>query len=182
MSNPYSRDRLQLWNAVWNTYYEAYYQEMLIDWYIIFYQRSDAWTKALVTLTASGSAISGWAFWTQPYAKPVWLTLAGLAAVLSIVNTVLGIPERLKGYEENKRFFTGLRTDIETLRDRMKIDKNFPVAAFTQEHVDLRKRYSQGMQSVKNDPLEAKRISLAVQNQLDNRLKEQKGSIEEAAP
>jgi hypothetical protein len=76
-SESYRRDRL--WEAVFETYYDAYYEEILSGDLIDRWQSFDEFAKIVIALTASGSAVSGWALWTQPGFRAVWAVLAGLA-------------------------------------------------------------------------------------------------------
>jgi hypothetical protein len=162
--------RDQLWEATFETYYDTYFHELLEDTLINRWQRFDEATKVLVALTASGSAVSGWALWTNPGFKTIWTVLAGIAAVLAIVHATLGVPARLKDHGEIKRLFASLRTDLETFRYRMRIDPNFPIAEFTEQFMDHRTRFSNGVQLLKSDILRTNRLADRVRDQLNLQL------------
>jgi len=162
--------RDELWEVAFETYYDTYYQELLASRLIDRWQTFDETTKVLVALTASGSALTGWTLWTQPDLKNLWTFMAGIAAVLAIVHATLGVPGRLKDEGEIRRRFASLRTDLETFRQRMRVDSNFPVADFTREFVEFKKRYSDCVQLVRNDILLTRSFQVKVQNDLNTML------------
>lgn len=162
--------RDELWEVAFETHYDAYYEELLEDSLINRWQWVDEVSRVLVALTASTSALSGWALWTEPHFKAVWGITAGVAAVLSIVHTSLGVPGRLKDHGDVKRQFASVRIDVETFRYRMRLDTNFPVVDFTKEFVEYRRRYSDGFQLLKNDILRTHCLQKKVQDQLNQRL------------
>jgi len=159
--------RDEIWNAAFDTYYEAYYEEFCADNLINRWQKLDEITKVLVALTASGSAVSGWALWKETQYRPLWPALAGVAAVLAIVNASLHVSERIKDSSEMKRLFTSLRIDLETFRYRMRLDPNFSIADFTKEFSAFRDRYSSNMQHLKNDFARTKGMQEKSQSQVD---------------
>lgn len=163
--------RDEIWKVTFETYYDAYYQELLSDRVIHRWQRFDEITKTLVAITASGSAISGWALWNDPEFKILWGGMAGFAALLGIIHTALHVPERLKDHGEIKRRSASLRADLETFRYRMRIDPDFPVDEFTREFVEYRKRFSNDLQLIKNDILLTMNLANKVQEQLNVRLR-----------
>ena len=150
--------RDELWHAVYHTYYECYWREFVSDKMISGWEVVDVITKALVAVTASGSAVAGWQLWSQAGLQEVWAGLAGFAAIVAIVHAALGVPRRLADWGEVKRIFAGLRVDLETLRHRMRINPGFPVEDFTQEYVRYRQGYKDGIQLIKNDILLTRRV------------------------
>jgi len=88
--------RDELWTATFDTYYDAYYEELLAAALVRRWQRVDAFTKVLVALTASGSAVAGWTLWSQPGFKTSWTFIAGIAALLSILHSTLNVADRVK--------------------------------------------------------------------------------------
>ncbi len=78
--------RDELWRAAFDTYYDSYYEELLADRLINVWRRVDEVTRILAALTASTSAVTGWALWAQQYSRNVWAVLAGFAAVLTILH------------------------------------------------------------------------------------------------
>ncbi len=164
--------RDELWQVSFETYYDAYFQELVADGLINDWQRVDEITRLLVALTASGSAVSGWALWTEPHFRLAWVFLAGAAAVLAIVHATLGVSGRLKDQGELKRRFSGLRTDLETFRYRMRVNRDFPLADFSAEFAEFRRRYSDAVQLLKNDLLETRAFDTRCQGVLNERLRD----------
>ncbi len=162
--------REELWQVSFETYYDAYFQEMVADRLINRWQRLDEATRLLVALTASGSAVSGWALWTEPHFRVAWVILAGVAAVLSIGHSTLGVPARLKDLGELKRRFGALRTDLETFRYAMRVEPGFKVTEFSETFTDLRRRYSDSLQLLKNDLLETRGFDNTVQDDLNKQV------------
>ncbi len=162
--------RDELWNAAFNTYYDAYYEEIAADKMINRWQILDEITKVLVAFTASGSAISGWALWSNQNFKYIWLILAGAGAVLALTHSTLGVSGRLKDWGEIKRWFATIRIDLETFRYRMTVDPEFPVDNFTKEFIDYRRRYGEGIQRLKNDIFRSNRLEKKAQSELNERL------------
>ena len=131
----------ELWRATFYTYYDCFYNELVADRLIDRWQLVDDCTKVLVAITASTSALSGWALWSQPGYKVFWMTLAGLSALLAIVHTSLTVAHRLRDWGEIKRSFAGLRIELETLRFRMRFDFEATVKDFKNEFKEYRRRY-----------------------------------------
>ncbi len=165
--------RDQLWEKTFQTYYDTYYEEVLAEKLIRRWQLVDEITKVLVALTVSGSAVSGWALWTTPQFKTGWAILAGIAAVLSIVNIALVVPNRLNEWNESKRAFSRLRVDLETLRYRMELDTDFSVEDFTTIFLAYRERYAECIQTRKEDILSTDRLRNKAQDELDTRVTEE---------
>lgn len=168
-----SDPRDELWKACFETYYDTYFQEVVADGLINHWQRVDEVTRVLVAITASGSAVSGWALWTRSHFRGVWVLLAGAAALLAIVHAALGISDRLKYQGELKRRFSGLRTELETFRYRMCVDTNFPVDKFTVEFGEFRRRYSDAVQLLRNDLLLTRSFEIRRQRELNERLRDE---------
>jgi len=93
MVTPASPDpRDEIWVASFDTLYDALYAEAVADKLIDRWQGVDQVTRALVAITASGSAVSGWALWSKPQFQSTWLIDSGVAALLAILHATLGVP------------------------------------------------------------------------------------------
>lgn len=166
-----SDSREELWKACFDTYYDSLFEEMTADALITWWGSLDEVTKVLVAITASGSAVSGWALWSQPAYKVFWLICSGVAALLSVMHTALGVPGRIKAHAEDKRRFAALRTDLETFRYRMRVDQDgFDVGQFTKEFLEYRRRYSENTQLVSSDMVRTSRLEVRMQSKLNVRL------------
>jgi len=167
-----SDPREELWKASFNTYYDSLFEELLADALITRWSFLDDLTKVLVAVTASGSAISGWALWNQPGTyKTAWMVVSAIAAFLSLVHTALTIPNRLKAHAEDKRRFATLRTELETFRYRMKIaQETFDITQFTEEFLRYRARFSENVELLCNDILRTSFLENSTQTKVDTRL------------
>ena len=159
-----------IWERAFDTYYESFFYELVSDRVVNRWQITDDITKVLVALTASGSAISGWILWQDPNLKFVWASLAGFGSVLSIVHASLGVPSRLKDWQEISSSFTSLRIEMETFRHTMEFDPNFDIADATKKYEDCRKRFGEFLQRQKNDILHTEKLRLRAQEDLDSKL------------
>ena len=162
--------RDEIWNAAYDTYYSTYYEEKVCDVLLDRWQWLDEVTKILVALTATGSAVAGWALWQDPNFKWIWTSIASTGAVLAIVHTALDVAGRLKGHGDNRRLFASLRIDLETFRYRMQANNQFPVEEFTNELVELRERYGQAIDRGRNDIMLTDSLRQSVQDELDERI------------
>jgi len=162
--------RDELWGASFETFYYCAYGEAIADKLIDRWQTIDEVTRVLVAITASSSAVSGWALWQKPQFQTPWLVISGVAAVLAIVHATLGVPGRIKDHAEDKRRFLGLRDELATFRYEMKIEPNFDLAEFSQRFLDFRKRYSDADQLVKNDAILTNKMAKQTQAELNHRL------------
>jgi len=166
--------REELWKASYETCYDSLFEELTADSLITRWGSVDEVTKVLVMLTASSSVVSGWVLWSQPGYRAFWLLISGIAAILSIVHTALGVPGRIRMHAEDKRRFASLRTDLETFRYRMKVQQDvFSVDQFTREFVEYRKRYSENVQLLTNDIARTSGLELKIQSEVNARLKDQ---------
>jgi hypothetical protein len=163
--------RDELWKAVYDTWYLAAYNEQIAEALVARWQRVDDWTKVLTAITASGSAIAGWALWNEAGFKTLWVVIAGIGAVASIVGSALGTPSRLKDWGDSKREFTVLKLDLETFQYEMRINPEFDIEAFTKRFNDYRARLADAICRIKNDILSTSRFAINCQTALDERLK-----------
>ena len=92
----YQRD--QLWRVSFETFYRVYYAESLTNSLINSWQRWDEVAKFVIAITATTSAVSGWALWNLPQFKIVWSIIAGLGAIFAILHTNLKVSDRLKDF------------------------------------------------------------------------------------
>jgi hypothetical protein len=167
-----SDPREQLWEVSFGTYYDAFFEELVADGLINRWGRLDDFTKIIVALTASSSAISGWALWGSSVGKIFWLFCSGVAAILSVVHTSLGVPDRIKAHGDDKRRFAQLRTALETFRYRLQAEQ-FEPDKFNKEFVDLRKVYGDDIGLLKNDTFRTRGFEIKIQEQLNGQIADQ---------
>ena len=89
-------NRDELWNATWETFYDASYYEVLFGKLSQNWQIFDFITRLLIALTASGSAVAGWALWNESNYKEYWVITAAIASILSIVHALLNTTDKVK--------------------------------------------------------------------------------------
>ena len=162
--------RDEIWSATFDTYYETFFEEMACEVLLDRWQWLNDVTKVLIALTASGSAVAGWALWQNEDAKLLWTGIAAASALLAIVHSALDVSGRLKSHGDNRRLFAALRIDLETFRYRMQVDPSFPVEKFTSELVKLRERFGQAIDRGKNDIMLTNGLRRRVQGELNERL------------
>ena len=171
-------DSLQnLWHASFDTYFDSFFEELLAAAMIGRWSTVDDVTKVFVAVTASGSAISGWAVWNHPSAKIVWGVCSGAAALLSVIHSSLGISTRIKSHAEDQRRFSSLRADLETFRYKMQFQEHLEVGEIEKEFLAFRKRYSENLQVLCNDTLRTRKLETKTHFRVETRLKNDIQSI-----
>ncbi len=159
------------WIPSFETFYNSYFQELASEQLASRWQRLDFGIGFLVALTASGSAVSGWALWNQAGWRSGWLAIAGTAGIAAIFHRVLGVTNRVKEQEELRRLFVELRVGLETFRHKLKIgiDEKDAETQFTR----LRERYAECMGRTRTDMAFTNSLRLRVQDHLDEILQNQ---------
>jgi hypothetical protein len=112
----------QRWPARYAAFYVAYYQELLTGSVIERWQKIDLGISLLVALTASGSAISGLAWWSTASGKPIWALLAATASLGAIFHSTARVPNHLKEQGEARRVFSFLRGKLQFILFKMTSD------------------------------------------------------------
>lgn len=161
-----------LWNKIFDVYYDTYYVELLSSRLTDRWKLVDDITNILIAVTASGSAISGWALWNEPNFKNIWVLIAGLGAAFSILHSAIGVTGRLRNWVEVKRQATSLRLDVESCRNQMEIFSNFDISDFNSQLETFRKRYSEVYINVSSDILKTGRFERETQSKLDYKLQD----------
>ena len=126
-------------------------------------------TAILAALTASGSAISGWALWSDSKGKVFWISLAATASVLSILHSALGVPAKIKEEEQRRQQFSALRVDLETFRHSLTLGCEFKEANKTFEK--LRERLSNYVSKTPPDLVFTAAARKRVQSKVNEKLR-----------
>lgn len=170
------------WKPSFDTLYDSYFQELLASAVSDRWQRIDIATNLLVAFTASGSAIAGWALWNEIGWRTVWLIVAGVASMSSIVHGVLSVPTRIKDQEDLRQQFSRLRVDIQTFRQNLQIiiAKSEQILTAYEEinrdYNELRKRYADYVMRARRDIANTAKLRVKIQEEVNKLLEgEMKG-------
>lgn len=164
--------RGQLWKVSIETFYKAYYAESLTNSLIKSWERWDTIAKCVIAITATSSAVAGWALWNLPKFRIAWSIFAGAAAVCAILHPTLKVPDRLRNLINAEQRLKGLRINLETFRHKMQLDPNFAIAEFKDEFLRYRKQYSEDFQRLKNDIFLTRRRKTKVQEEVNVELQD----------
>lgn len=162
--------RDELWGEAWRLYYQVYFEEICVEQVVRRWSTLDELSRVFVALTASGSAVAGWALWNQPYFRTMWTILAGVGAFSAILHTQFAVPTRLRDLCPLTNYFAVLRVELEGLRGRMAVNPTFPVTEFQGKLDRYRTRYAQGIGRIKQDTMRTKRLERRAQDALNTRL------------
>jgi hypothetical protein len=165
--------RDKMWESIFDIYYECYFEEMVADGLLYRWSLLDDITKWLVALTASGSAISGWALWNTTEFKYVWIIFSGISAFLAITHSALSVQQRIKNWEASKAAFVDLRIEFEWLRQDISINPNFDIPECEKRLSMLRQRYRENMSRLSPDTLRTKKLDESTQIKLNKTIADQ---------
>jgi len=145
-------DHMALWRKVFKLTFDAWYAEMLLAAWLGTWLHVDSFVALGTAVTASGSAIAGWALWNESGWREVWVALAGATALASIVHTKLGIGSRLDALQRSRSDFLDVRSDAKTLLDRM--DLGMPTDKASEIYFALQERYKKAEKEFQSGLLE----------------------------
>ena len=160
--------------SLFSLYCNSRLQECGADALVNRWQRVDELTKVLVALTATGSAVSGWALWQQGSFRAAWAVLAGLTAALAIVHTALGVAARVADWGRLKQYFVNLRLDLESFATRTAIGEGLSSDEWRRQLMVYRERYKQGLELVRNDFLYTSRLGKKITRRLASQLRKER--------
>jgi hypothetical protein len=162
-----------IWNSTFDTYYDCYFEEMVADKLLYRWCLLDDINKWLIALTASGSAVSGWALWDKPELNLIWIILSSLSAFLAITHSSLGVQQKIKSWEVSKKAFVDLRIEFEWLRQDISIHPDFDIPEVEQRLNSLRQRYSENMSRLSPDTLRTRKLDSSIQTKLNDTIANQ---------
>jgi len=113
-------------------------EKMLNIWLVV-----DHISRPIIALFASGSAITGWSMWNSENGKIVWAAMAGLAALLSIVTSTLGIQDRVKRFTETLAIFLRMRLRLECLLSKMRLNPEFETEEVEKDFIQFQEQYAE---------------------------------------
>jgi hypothetical protein len=169
--DPSADARKAITDQCWKAYYEAYYSQLLADLVAGRWQRLDQGSKLLVALFTTGSAVAGWGVWTSSGSgKVAWAFCSGIAAVLSVVQSSLGVSDRLKAMLESRARMVRIRLEFEMLYNMVQLDRTFDVAKTTEKFETLQKEYVEAAAQMPKDWIYTGRDEVNVQETLNQKL------------
>ena len=159
--------RDNLWLASFEIFYDCYFEEIISHRLVQFWSQVDDVTKWLVAITASSSAVAGWALWNNIGYKELWLVLSMVASLLSITHGALGIQGRIKTWSENKKAFVILRMEMQAIRQDIRIDPQFDIDKMNERLVAVRLNYQDAMAQLSSESFRSEKLELKVQAKLN---------------
>lgn len=173
--------RDEVWAAVYRLWYDAEYNAELSERLVDRWQSFDDFTKVIVSLTASGSVVAGWALWAQGGFKHLWAVLAASGAAISIVSSALGVPERVKIWAQSKGEFRAQAIRCQALRLAMRVDPQFEVREIVGAFEDIRARFGESVGRLPSDILDTGRLRRACQAAVDELVTDERALASEGA-
>jgi hypothetical protein len=158
------------WRSGYDTLYEAYFYELGSENLIAQWARLDLAAGILTAITASGSAVSGWALWAEPGGKTLWCIVAAIASLAAIVHARLAVPGKIREEERRRQHFAGLRIDLETFMQNLRI--GCTPAQAKKEYDSLRKRFRDYVSAAPPDFLFDRPTREAVQARVNDKLRD----------
>jgi hypothetical protein len=152
------------------TFYDAYFQELSSQELVGKWQVVDIFTAFLIAVTASSSAVAGWALWAIPAGRVGWAAIAGVATVASIIHGIMGVPRQVKEQEDFRRRFSVIRVDGETYLQQ--VDAGLDEERARSGLEELRKRLALATADVSPSIIFTRRFRCKIQEQLNELLKE----------
>jgi hypothetical protein len=157
------------WKPTFRLLYAAYMQEIMAEEIMRFYNRFDTISTALVAITATSSAITGWELWNNPNGKLLWGILSGIAALISILDSSLGVPHRVKEQGDLRIMFQDLRIRLEGFHDLL---PQLTLAEARSQFDSLNRQYRENMRKGKLDVIMNRRWQTSIQLRLNEIMKE----------
>ena len=159
--------RDNLWAETWTLWYHAFYTEKASEFMLNRWLLLDHISRILVALFASSSAVAGWSLWSAESGKVWWATLAGSAALASIITGALGVQDRVKRFAETKTVFTRLRIRVDAVLAEMRIRHDFDVQLVQDAYHKVQEIYAEAFQSYPHDLFFTQHAQDCVQRALD---------------
>ncbi|MBN1597074.1 MAG: hypothetical protein JW894_02170 [Bacteroidales bacterium] len=163
-----------IWEKIFYTHYYTFFYEQVAIKLIRRWQISHDVSRIIIAITASGTGISGWALWKNSIGVYTWAVIMGAAAVSSIIYAVWDVSAKIKDWTEVKNDCINLRIELEIMRDKMLIDKDFPVETYQSMLVEFKKRYGEIRKRIKQDFFLTKDVNNKAKSIADNNIENYK--------
>lgn len=160
-----------IWNETHHLLYNASYTEELETALLARWTWLDSATKIAVAVSSGGAALTGLVFWKNSDYTFLWPLFSSISALLAIVSKELSVTKRIKVHAASVSALAALRTAIDSLIIRMKINAEFPVAEFEEKLLTLRDRYKVESDEFPYDLLLTERLRMWTQKKLNASLR-----------
>lgn len=161
----------ELWTSAHRDHYACFYEELTSEFLVGRWRSIDTLSKFLTAATASGSAVAAWTFWAKSETgAAIWATMSGIAALLTLVHTSLGISDRIK--EDTLIFatFQQLRLELERFKLEMRIRCHDSLAVYKKEYMQIFSKFEKAHSFKRPDFFVTKRREKQIQEDLNTRL------------
>ena len=161
----------ELWSSAHNYHYACFYEEMTANFLVGRWRLVDTVSKFLTTLTASGSAVAAWAVWADAsFGAMIWAIVSGVAALLALVHTSLGISDRIKEDTLIYSNFQQLRLDLEQFKINMLIRSSDSLSDYKKQYQDIFAKFGKAYALKRPDFFITKEREEIIQADLNKRL------------
>lgn len=167
-----------LWKEIFDKYYDVSYQELLVDRLVSRWAHIDIFFRFLIAATASGSAISGWAVWSNPELKIVWSVISSIAALSSLLYGVIPISQLIKEGTKSHSEFNALRVQFDQMILDFKMDQGGNLDKHRKELAKLTGSAANLWQKAPRFPFISEKMKIKSQKDL-NAILFSKGMIQE---
>ena len=159
--------RAKLRSDAYDKWYDSYFNENVANRLVSRWQAFNDPAKVIIAVTASGSVIAGWTLWSQPGFKTVWIALAGTGALLSVISSSLTVSERIKDWASTRAESSAIRVQVEILKTEMDLKPDFDVDQTQKSLENIRLRYSDAVERMRNDFLHTSKLDVTCKKELD---------------
>jgi len=156
-----------IWNETHNLLYNVSYTEALETALLGRWTWLDSVTKIAVATSSGGAALTGLVFWKNSDYTFLWPLFTSISALLAIVSKELSVAKRIKVHAASVSSLSVLRTDIQSLIFRMKVNAEFSIADFEEKLLTLRDRYKVESDEFPYDLLLTERLRQDTQKRLN---------------
>jgi len=161
----------QLWAAAHDVHYKCYFEEACAEFLVSRWRLIDSASKFLTAVTASTSSVAAWSLWsTSASSSMFWAIISGAAALLAIINSSIGVTDRIK--EDTLVFstFQQLRLDLEAFQLRMVIQQYDSLSQYKVDYLDIRAKFGKAYAMKRPDFILTRARQQVIQQQLNKSL------------
>ena len=161
----------ELWGFVNSDHYACFYEEAVAEFLVSRWRLVDTIFKFLMSASASGSTIAGWAIWSgSNVGKTAWTIASGLTALIALIHTSLGISDRIR--EDTLIFatFQQLRLDLEIMKRKMRLGQRQTLSEYLMDYMDVSSKFQKAFSLKRPDFLLSYGRAVKIQADVNKRL------------